>query len=221
MIGLWAGSVYVTGAVTALATREGYTTVEATRIASYATMLLSVSTILGCPVRSRARQPPGTAWSIGFLLRPDGNFHRGRIRLCLLPSGGVVSIHWMLVFPRHRRREFLRFHAVASGTIQNGMSRERLCPPTSSVRQISRCGSDVHCRRGRGRVWLHRSAGRLHGAGICGGTMCPSIRRRNKRQAASGINNHEPLPTIRSFFTRAKRLRRAGISEPPLHLWRA
>lgn len=48
MIGLWAGSVYVPGAVTQLATRQGYAAADAARIASYATMLLSAGTILGC-----------------------------------------------------------------------------------------------------------------------------------------------------------------------------
>jgi MFS family permease len=48
MIGLWAGSVYAPGAVTQVATRVGYSAAEATRIASWATMLLAVGTILGC-----------------------------------------------------------------------------------------------------------------------------------------------------------------------------
>ncbi|MDQ1469311.1 MAG: hypothetical protein QOJ99_791 [Bryobacterales bacterium] len=48
MIGLWAGSVYVPGAVTQIAGREGYTAVQAARLASWASMLLSAGTILGC-----------------------------------------------------------------------------------------------------------------------------------------------------------------------------
>ncbi len=48
MIGLWAGSVYVPGAVTQIATRQGYAAADAARIASYATMLLSAGTIIGC-----------------------------------------------------------------------------------------------------------------------------------------------------------------------------
>jgi len=48
MIGLWAGSVYVPSSVTGLAMLAGYSAVEAARIASYATMLLSVGTIAGC-----------------------------------------------------------------------------------------------------------------------------------------------------------------------------
>lgn len=48
MIGLWAGSVYVPGAVTQIAERQGYGAAAAARFASGATMLLSAGTILGC-----------------------------------------------------------------------------------------------------------------------------------------------------------------------------
>jgi MFS family permease len=48
MIGLWAGSVYVPGAVTQIAARDGYSALEGARLASWATMLLSSGTILGC-----------------------------------------------------------------------------------------------------------------------------------------------------------------------------
>lgn len=48
IIGLWAGSVYVPSSVTALATQSGSSPAEAARLASWATMLLSFGTILGC-----------------------------------------------------------------------------------------------------------------------------------------------------------------------------
>jgi len=48
IIGLWAGSVYVPAGVTFLATRAGYAGPQAARLASFATMLLSTGTILGC-----------------------------------------------------------------------------------------------------------------------------------------------------------------------------
>jgi MFS-type transporter involved in bile tolerance (Atg22 family) len=48
IIGLWAGSVYVPAAVTLLATHAGYGARSAARLASFATMLLSSGTILGC-----------------------------------------------------------------------------------------------------------------------------------------------------------------------------
>ncbi|HEV2448573.1 MAG TPA: MFS transporter [Candidatus Sulfopaludibacter sp.] len=48
MVGLWAGSAYVPSSVTFLAAREGLATDAAARMASFATMLLSTGTILGC-----------------------------------------------------------------------------------------------------------------------------------------------------------------------------
>jgi MFS family permease len=48
MVGLWAGSAYVPSSVTYLAGREGFTAADAARLASWATMLLSAGTILGC-----------------------------------------------------------------------------------------------------------------------------------------------------------------------------
>ena len=48
IVGLWAGSVYVPTSTTQLATRAGYSTGDAARMASYGTMVLSVGTILGC-----------------------------------------------------------------------------------------------------------------------------------------------------------------------------
>jgi MFS family permease len=46
--GLWAGSVYVPASVTQLATQAGLSAAAAARLASQATMLLAVGTVLGC-----------------------------------------------------------------------------------------------------------------------------------------------------------------------------
>ncbi|HLJ13566.1 MAG TPA: MFS transporter [Bryobacteraceae bacterium] len=48
IIGLWAGSVYVPASVTQLAIESGHSVSSAARLASWATMLLSAATILGC-----------------------------------------------------------------------------------------------------------------------------------------------------------------------------
>jgi len=50
IVGLWAGVVYVPSAVINLAARAGLSSVEAGRLSSYATMLLSLGTIIGCVV---------------------------------------------------------------------------------------------------------------------------------------------------------------------------
>jgi MFS family permease len=46
--GLWAGTVYVPAAVTALSEAAGYTGPQAARLASWGAMLVSLATILGC-----------------------------------------------------------------------------------------------------------------------------------------------------------------------------
>ncbi len=48
MVGLWAGSAYVPSSITYLATHQGFTAPQAARLASWAIMLLSAGTILGC-----------------------------------------------------------------------------------------------------------------------------------------------------------------------------
>src|SRR6266571_8674255 len=50
IIGLWAGSIYVPTAVTQIASRQGFASADAARLASYGTGLLSIGTILGCVV---------------------------------------------------------------------------------------------------------------------------------------------------------------------------
>jgi MFS family permease len=47
LAGLWAGSVYVPSAMTYIALRTGQTAMEAARLASYATALLGIATVLG------------------------------------------------------------------------------------------------------------------------------------------------------------------------------
>ena len=48
MVGLWAGSAYVPSSVQALAAHDGMAPADGARMASWATMLLSIGTILGC-----------------------------------------------------------------------------------------------------------------------------------------------------------------------------
>ena len=48
IIGLWAGAVYEPSAVIQLATKAGMTPIDAGKMASVATGLLSIGTILGC-----------------------------------------------------------------------------------------------------------------------------------------------------------------------------
>lgn len=66
MIGLWAGSVYVPGAVTNLAGREGHSPADSARIASWATMWLSCGTILGCLLVPWLADRLGRRGALGF-----------------------------------------------------------------------------------------------------------------------------------------------------------
>jgi MFS family permease len=65
MIGLWAGSVYVPSAVTQLAARVGRAA-EAPHLASNATILLSVGTILGCLLTPWLVNTFGRRGALGF-----------------------------------------------------------------------------------------------------------------------------------------------------------
>ena len=50
IIGLWAGAVYEPSAIVTLAKKAGHSAVEATRLASFGTGLLSIGTVIGCLV---------------------------------------------------------------------------------------------------------------------------------------------------------------------------
>jgi MFS family permease len=66
MVGLWAGSAYVPSSVTFLAGREGYSAGDAARLASWATMLLSAGTILGCLILPALAERLGRRGALGF-----------------------------------------------------------------------------------------------------------------------------------------------------------
>jgi MFS family permease len=68
--GLWAGSVYVPSAVSFLSTKQGLNALDATRMSSYATILLSMSTILGCVAVPPLAERYGRRWTLAayFLL---------------------------------------------------------------------------------------------------------------------------------------------------------
>jgi MFS family permease len=69
IIGLWAGSVYVPTSVREIAVREGYGA-DASHLASYGTMVLSIGTILGCLVLPPLAERLGRRRTLGlyFLL---------------------------------------------------------------------------------------------------------------------------------------------------------
>jgi MFS family permease len=70
IVGLWAGSVHVPTSVREIAARQGFTTGEATHLASYGTMILSAGTIAGCLVLPALAERFGRRLTLGlyFLL---------------------------------------------------------------------------------------------------------------------------------------------------------
>jgi MFS family permease len=66
IVGLWAGSVYVPTSVREIALRQGVTAADATRLASYGTMVLSVGTILGCIVLAPLAERLGRRLTLGL-----------------------------------------------------------------------------------------------------------------------------------------------------------
>lgn len=128
IIGLWAGSVYVPASVTQIAVREGYTAGQALRVASYATMLLSAGTILGCLILPPLADTIGAPSEARALLRGDVSVHLGRFRVRVLPVGARSAVVSRLsVLSRDRRRELCDVHLVASGAVSDRLPRERLC----------------------------------------------------------------------------------------------
>jgi MFS family permease len=66
IIGLWGGSVYVPTAVTYIAARTGRSTMEAARLASYGTALLTIGTILGALVMPWIAERAGRRITLGI-----------------------------------------------------------------------------------------------------------------------------------------------------------
>lgn len=62
--GLWAGSVYVPSAVTFLSNKEGLNALDATRMASWATVILSIATIVGCLALPPLAERWGRRWTL-------------------------------------------------------------------------------------------------------------------------------------------------------------
>jgi MFS family permease len=66
MVGLWAGSVYVPASITVLAARQGIVGVDATRLSSIGTVVLSIATIIGCLMLPYLADRWGRRATLGF-----------------------------------------------------------------------------------------------------------------------------------------------------------
>ena len=94
MVGLWAGSVYVPSAVTYLATHEGWTASGAARLASWATMLLSAGTILGCLALAPLAACTGRRTALG-------------IYFALMGLSVAIAFGYLFYLPRHALEWFI------------------------------------------------------------------------------------------------------------------
>jgi len=66
IIGLWAGAVYEPSAIVTLAKKAGHSAIEATRLASFGTGLLSIGTVLGCLVAPPLAEKLGRRWALAL-----------------------------------------------------------------------------------------------------------------------------------------------------------
>lgn len=121
IIGLWAGSVYVPASVTYLSAREGLTSAQGARLASYATMVLAVGTIVGCIVlpllaeRLGRRATQGVYFSLMFIFisvafgyvfyLERGGLLWFMVCLCFLGLGGANFAMYTLWLPEQYRTE--------------------------------------------------------------------------------------------------------------------
>jgi MFS family permease len=121
MIGLWAGSVYVPASVTQLSLQEGFSAANAARFASWATMLLSFGTILGCLATPYLAQRLGrratlavffavmaASIALGFgwaFYLPNGALVRFVVCLFFLGIGGASFCVYTLWLPEQYRTE--------------------------------------------------------------------------------------------------------------------
>jgi len=72
IVGLWAGSIYVPTAVTQISLRQGHAAADAARLASYATGLLSIGTILGCVLLPLIAERLGRRLTLGLFFAVMG-----------------------------------------------------------------------------------------------------------------------------------------------------
>jgi MFS family permease len=94
IVGLWAGSVYVPASVTHIAVREGYGQADAARLASYATMLLSAGTILGCVALPPLADACGRRVTLGMYF-------------ALMFASIAIGFGYIFYLPVHALRYFL------------------------------------------------------------------------------------------------------------------
>ena len=147
--GLWAGTVYVPAAVTALAEAGGRIGPQAAQLASRATMLVAFATILGCLAMPWLAEKFGRRGALGLYFSLMTVFIALTFGKNLLSwRFGASVVFRLLVFSRIWRGQLCRLHALAAGTISDGMPSERVCV-LHVVCAVWRSGNHVSCGCGR------------------------------------------------------------------------
>src|SRR5262249_52390912 len=94
IVGLWSGSVYVPSSVGFLSSKAGLSTIEATRMSSLATVILSVGTIFGCLALPPLAERCGRRWTLaGYFLLMFVSIAVGFGYFYYLPSNALA---WFL-----------------------------------------------------------------------------------------------------------------------------
>ena len=95
---LWAGSIYVPTAVTQLATRLGDSPRDAARMASYASVVLAVGTIIGCVLAPIIAERIGRRSALALLLTMLGISAAIGFGYVLYLPGNMLTTFFVLVF---------------------------------------------------------------------------------------------------------------------------
>ncbi len=188
MVGLWAGSAYVPSSVTFLGAREGLTTAAAARMASYATMLLSTGTIIGCLLMPLVADRLGRRVSLAlYFLLMFACISTGFGYLFYLPSGALPRFLICLFFPRDRRRQLRGLYLVAARAVPHRMPRQRL-RLRDFVRPVYRRRRHVPGRRRSLPHAHYRDSRGTHFARVPDRPRAPPMGRRDARKGASRLN---------------------------------
>ncbi len=125
--GLWAGTVYVPAAITAVAEAGGRVGPQAAQLASWGIMLVSFATILGCLAMPWLAEQSGTTRGARDFLHPDDGIYRAHVRQSFLSRCQRASLVFRLpVFSGLGRRQFRCLHSLATRTISHRVPRQRL-----------------------------------------------------------------------------------------------
>ena len=206
IVGLWAGAVYEPTAVIKLATARGMALPAAQRMASYATGLLSVGTIIGCLAVPAIAERVGRKWTMwgffmGMAVTIYASFGWG---LLSAAAPGAAYIPGRAVPAGVFRRQFRAVQPVAARTIRHRRARHGFCV-LHLDRPFRRRRRQFRAGRGRATDGHARHAGGTHRNRLCHGAAGGAVRPGNPGLAPAGLAS---LPARPKASTQAHENRR-------------